>query len=54
MQRTLKPRSDGRFPSFPRRRESRLDPGSESGVTVKFSKSDKNFGNWFNRHTLSI
>ncbi len=26
----------GVWPSFPRRRESRLDPGSESGVTVLF------------------
>ncbi len=37
----------GVSPSFPRRRESRLDPGSESGVTVSFCESDKNFGNWY-------
>jgi hypothetical protein len=38
----------GVSPSFPRRRESRLDCGSESGVTVSFCESDKNFGNWYN------
>jgi hypothetical protein len=37
----------GVSPAFPRRRESRLDPGSESGVTVSFCESDKNVGNWY-------
>jgi hypothetical protein len=38
MQRILKAHSDGRFPSFPRRRESRLDPGSERLSRAKIGR----------------